>query len=136
MVILAEAGRIPVDNPASSFELSMIDHARTLEYSGRDLALMEWGGNMKFFVLLTILLDVLTLPWGLVPEEGTSVLAVVIAVLSLLAKMLLICLLVVTIESTVAKWRFFRIPEYLGAAFVLAVLALVAFYLTGQGGKI
>lgn len=135
MVILAEAGRIPVDNPASTFELSMIDNARTLEYSGPDLALMEWGGAMKFFVLLTILLNVLTLPWGLVPEQATTVVNVAIAIATLALKMLLICLLVVVIESTVAKWRFFRVPEYLGAALVLAVLALLTFYLTTAGGR-
>src|SRR5579885_2454213 len=58
LVILAEAGRIPVDNPSSTFELSMIEHARSLEYSGPALALIEWGGAMKFFVLLVILLNV------------------------------------------------------------------------------
>ncbi len=68
MVILAESGRIPVDNPASTFELSMIEASRTLEYSGQELALMEWGGAMRFFVLLTILLNVLTAPWGLAPD--------------------------------------------------------------------
>lgn len=135
MVILAEAGRIPVDNPATSFELSRIEASRTLEYSGQALALMEWGGAMKFFVLLTILLNVLTAPWGLMPEGGTSVLAVGLAIISLLGKMGVICALIVVIESTVAKWRFFRIPEFLGAAFILAALALVAFYLTqGTGG--
>lgn len=135
MVILAEAGRIPVDNPATSFELSMIETSRTLEYSGQALALMEWGGAMRFFVLLTILLNVLTAPWGLVPEGGTTVLAVGVAIVSLLFKMGVICSIIVVIESTVAKWRFFRIPEFLGAAFILAALALVAFYLTqGAGG--
>jgi formate hydrogenlyase subunit 4 len=132
MVILAEAGRIPVDNPATSFELSMIEASRTLEYSGRELALMEWGGAMKLFVLLTILLNVLTAPWGLAPENGTTPLAVVIAIGSLLLKMLVVCVVVVVIESTVAKWRFFRIPEFLGAAFILAALSLLAFYLTGS----
>lgn len=130
MVILAEAGRIPVDNPATSFELSMIEASRLVEYSGRDLALMEWGGAMKLFVLLTILLNVLTTPWGLAPEGRTTVLAVVVALASLLLKMLAVCVVIVVIESTVAKWRFFRIPEFLGAAFILAVLAVVTFYLT------
>jgi formate hydrogenlyase subunit 4 len=137
MVILAEAGRIPVDNPATSFELSMIEASRTLEYSGSNLALMEWGGAMKFFVLLTILLNVLTAPWGLAPEGSTTVLAVIVAIATLLLKMLVICGIVVIIESTVAKWRFFRIPEFLGAAFILAALALVTYYLTqGAGGPV
>lgn len=134
MVILAEAGRIPVDNPATSFELSMIESSRTLEYSGQELALMEWGGTMRLFVLLTILLNVLTAPWRLAPEGGTTALTVLAALGSLLLKMLVVCLLIVGIESTVAKWRFFRIPEFLGAAFILAALAVVAFYLTQDVG--
>jgi formate hydrogenlyase subunit 4 len=129
MVILAETGRIPVDNPASTFELSMIEASRTLEYSGQGLALMEWGSSMRFFVLLTILLNVLTAPWGLAPEGGTSVLAILIAVATLLFKMFVICCVVVVIESSIAKWRFFRIPEFLGAALILAGLAIVTFYL-------
>jgi formate hydrogenlyase subunit 4 len=133
MVILAEAGRIPVDNPSSTFELSMIEHARSLEYSGPALALIEWGGAMKFFVLLVILLNVLTAPWGLAPEGATTLLSVVIALVTLLLKMLVICGIVIVIESCVAKWRFFRIPEFLGAAFILAGLAVVSFYLTGGG---
>lgn len=134
MVILAEAGRIPVDNPSTSFELSMIESSRTIEFSGRGLALMEWGGAMRLFVLLTILLNVLTVPWGLVPEHSRLALTVPIALGSLLLKMLIVCLLIVIIESTVAKWRFFRIPDFLGAAFILATLAFITFYLT-QGWR-
>jgi len=129
MVILAESGRIPVDNPSSTFELSMIEASRTLEYSGQELALMEWGGAMRFFVLLTILLNVLTSPWGLAPDGGTTVLTVLIAMGTLLFKMLVICCVIVVIESSIAKWRFFRIPEFLGSALILAALALVSFYL-------
>ena len=134
MVILAESGRIPVDNPSSSFELSMIDHSRTIEYSGRLLALMEWGGQMRFLVLLTILLNVLTTPWGLVPDGGASALTFAVAALSLTLKVLVVCAVIVVVESTVAKWRFFRIPEYLGASFLLAALATITAYLTGMGG--
>ncbi|HVB23850.1 MAG TPA: NADH-quinone oxidoreductase subunit H [Ktedonobacteraceae bacterium] len=130
MVILAESGRIPVDNPASTFELSMIEASRTIEYSGQELALMEWGGAMKFFVLLTILLNVLTAPWGLAPDGGTTLLTILIAVGTLLLKMIVICCVIVVIESSIAKWRFFRIPEFLGVALILAGLSIVAFYLT------
>jgi formate hydrogenlyase subunit 4 len=129
MVILAESGRIPVDNPSSTFELSMIEASRTLEYSGQQLALMEWGGAMRFFVLLTILLNVLTAPWGLAPEGGTTVFAVLMALGTLLFKMLVICCVIVMIESSMAKWRFFRIPEFLGSALVLAALSLLYLYL-------
>lgn len=133
MVILAESGRLPVDNPASTFELSMIEAARTMEYSGQELALMEWGGAMRFFVLLTILLNVLTAPWGLAPDGGTNPLTVLIATGTLLFKMLVICGVIVVIESSIAKWRFFRIPEFLGAALILALLAILSFYLTHAG---
>ena len=133
MVILAESGRIPVDNPSSTFELSMIEASRTLEYSGRELALMEWGGAMKFFVLLTILLNVLTVPWGLAPDSGTTIGTLLVAVGTLLLKMLVICVVIVVIESSIAKWRFFRIPEFLGVALALAGLSIVAFYLTHAG---
>jgi formate hydrogenlyase subunit 4 len=133
MVILAEAGRIPLDNPASSFELSMIEKSRLIEYSGPDLALMEWGGAMRFFVLLTILLNVLTTPIGLAPETATGGLALLfalaIAIGSLLLKMLVVCVVIVLIESSVAKWRFFRVPEFLGFALALAALAVMAYYL-------
>ena len=65
MLILAEGGRIPVDNPTGHFELAMIDESKSLEYSGRGFALIKWGGYMKFFVLMCILLNVLVTPWGL-----------------------------------------------------------------------
>lgn len=134
LVILAEAGRIPLDNPSSTFELSMIEASRLIEYSGPDLALMEWGGAMRFFVLLTILLNVLTTPLGLAPESATGgialLAALVIAIGSLLLKMLVVCIVIVLIESAVAKWRFFRIPEFLGIALALAALAVVSYYLT------
>jgi formate hydrogenlyase subunit 4 len=64
MLILAEGGRIPVDNPAGHFELAMIDESKSLEYSGRAMALVKWGGSMKLFVLLCIFLNVLVAPWG------------------------------------------------------------------------
>lgn len=130
LVILAESGRIPVDNPASTFELSMIEASRTLEFSGQDLALMEWGGLTRFFVLLTILLNVLTAPWGLAPEQATTPFSILVALGTLLLKMSVICGVIVILESSLAKWRFFRIPEFLGAALILAGLALVTFYLT------
>ncbi len=133
MVILAETGRIPLDNPASSFELSMIENSRLIEYSGPDLALMEWGGAMRFFVLLTILLNVLTAPWGLAAETATAgaalALAFLVAIGTLLLKMLVVCVVIAVIESSIAKWRFFRIPEFLGVALALAALAVVGYYL-------
>ena len=72
MLILAEGGRIPVDNPTGHFELAMIDESKSLEYSGRGFALMKWGGQMKFFVLLCVFLNVLVTPWGLASEQTSA----------------------------------------------------------------
>ncbi|MGI8968743.1 MAG: respiratory chain complex I subunit 1 family protein [Chloroflexota bacterium] len=126
MVVLAETGRIPVNNPSTHSELSMIDEARILEYSGPELALLEWGSAMKLFVLLIILMNVLVFPWGL--TYGGDPARVVIAMIGLLLKMAFICGVIVVIESTWAKIRFFRIPEFLGAAFALSLLALITYH--------
>ncbi|RAQ95876.1 hypothetical protein [Thermogemmatispora tikiterensis] len=79
LVIQAESGSIPVDNPSTTFGLSVIEGSRTIEYSGQELALMEWGGALRFFMLLTILLNVLTAPRGLAPEAHTTLLTLFIA---------------------------------------------------------
>ncbi len=124
MLILAEDGRIPVDSPSGQFELAMIDRSKSLEYSGRGAALMKWGGAMKFFVLITIFLNVLVTPWGLSPE-GSGVLSVAIAIPLVLLKVFAFILVLVFIESSLAKLRLFRITEFLGAAFVTSVVAMI-----------
>lgn len=123
MVILAEAGRIPVDNPATHQELSMIEGSRLFEFSGPDQALLEWGGWMKLFVILIVWLNVLVFPPGLATEA--SPIPILIAIVSLAGKMLAAAVLIVFIESALAKIRILRVPEFLGASFVLSVLALV-----------
>jgi formate hydrogenlyase subunit 4 len=123
MLIIAEGGRIPVDNPSGHFELAMIDESKGLEYSGKAEALMKWGGAMKFFVLLCIFLNVLLTPWGL--AEGETVGEVVLAIPLVLVKMLLFILVLAVIECSLAKLRLFRITEFLGAAFITSVAAMV-----------
>jgi len=123
MLILAEAGRIPVDNPSGHFELAMVDESKGLEYSGRGAALMKWGGCMKFFVLLCIFLNVLVAPWGLAKE--LALWQVLLAIPLVLAKMLGFVLVLVAIESSLAKLRLFRITEFLGAALVTSITALI-----------
>jgi len=124
MLILAEDGRIPVDSPSGEFELAMIDHSKGLEYSGRGAALMKWAGAMKLFVLICVFLNVLVTPWGLAPESG-GFLAVLIAIPLVLLKVLGFVLVLVYIESSLAKLRLFRITEFLGGAFVTAVVAMI-----------
>jgi len=127
MLILAETGRIPVDNPSGHFELAMIDESKSLEYSGSGAALMKWGGYMKMFVLMCIFLNVVVTPWGL--ASGTSLLAVLVAVPLVLLKILIFVLVLVIIESSLAKLRLFRISEFLGAAFITSVAAMITQFL-------
>jgi len=127
MVVLAEAGRIPVDNPATQQELSMIESSRLFEFAGPDQALLEWGGWMKLFVILVVWLNVLIIPVGLAATFTPVTIAIAIAALAL--KMLVAAVLIVFIESAIAKIRILRVPEFLGASFVLAVLALVIYSL-------
>lgn len=123
MLILAEGGRIPVDNPSGHFELAMIDESKGLEYSGPGAALMKWGGQMKLFVLMCIFLNVLVTPWGL--ASGTGLAELLLAVPLVLLKILIFVLALVTVESSLAKLRLFRISEFLGAAFVISVAAMI-----------
>jgi formate hydrogenlyase subunit 4 len=124
MLVLAEGGRIPVDNPSGHFELAMIDESKSLEYSGRGFALMKWGGQMKFFVLICVFLNVLVSPWGLAAQQSVG--SVLLAIPFVLFKVFCFILLLVVIESSLAKLRLFRIAEFLGAAFITSVAAMIA----------
>lgn len=123
MLILAEKGRIPVDNPSGHFELAMIEESKDLEYSGRGAALMKWGGWMKFFVLMIVFLNVLLTPWGLASTLSWG--AVLWAIPLVLLKILLFIVFLIFIESSLAKLRLFRISEFMSAAFVIAVIAML-----------
>src|SRR5271170_1878668 len=96
MLILAEGGRIPVDNPSGHFELAMIDESKGLEFSGRGAALMKWGGEMKFLVLTCIFLNVLVAPWGL--AHGHALANVLTAIPQILFKIFLFSLVSIVIE--------------------------------------
>lgn len=120
---IAETGRIPVDNPSSSQELSLIDPARTFEASGPDLALYEWGGWMKFTIIGIIGVNVLGTPWGL--AASLHPLALIGAMLSTAAKLLLMGTLLVALEASFAKLRLLRIPEFLTVASLVALVAVM-----------
>jgi len=127
IVLLAETGRLPVDNPATHLELTMIHEAMLLEYSGRHLALMEWGAALKQLVVMTLLANVF-LPAGLAPV-GAAPAALGLGLLAWLAKLAAVALAVVVVETVNAKLRLFRVPDLLGAGFVLAALALLSSFL-------
>jgi formate hydrogenlyase subunit 4 len=104
----------------------MIHEAMLLEYSGRNLALMEWGASIKQLVLMTLLINMF-LPFGLAPDATPAALG--LSLLAFLAKLLVLCGIVVVVETTNAKLRLFRAPDLLSAAFVLAALALFSTFL-------
>jgi formate hydrogenlyase subunit 4 len=130
MVSLAENARIPVDNPATHLELTMIHEAMVLEYSARHLALIEWASALKLFNYSCIGLAIF-MPVG-IAEGSTSWLAVATAVPILVAKLLVGGFALALIETLSAKMRIFRAPEFLGTAFLLAVLAMLVNLLLGS----
>jgi formate hydrogenlyase subunit 4 len=126
IVTLAETGRLPVDNPATHLELTMIHEAMVLEYSGRYLALIEWAAGLKLLIFFSLLGN-LFVPWGVSAGLGPASLA--LAAGSLLAKLVVLAAAVAVLETRIAKLRLFRVPELLSVSFVLALLAVTSSFL-------
>jgi len=122
MVALAENARVPVDNPATHLELTMIHEALILEYSGRHLALLEWAASLKLFAYSCIGIA-LFLPWGI--AEAQAPLALVLSLPALVLKLAVGGMGLALLETLAAKMRIFRVPEFLASAFLLAVLGML-----------
>lgn len=121
-VVLAEIGRVPVDNPVTHLELTMVHEGLVLDVSGPPLAHLEWASHVRTLVLLTLLTN-LFVPWGLAPA-GAGWGALGLALLAWMAKLGVLAVVIAVIESVTARMRLFRVPEFLGMAFLLALLAL------------
>jgi formate hydrogenlyase subunit 4 len=128
MVLLAENARVPIDNPATHLELTMIHEALILEYSGRHLALIEWATAVKLTVYCALGIA-LFVPWGM--AEAGQWQAVPVAVLVLAVKLAAAGAGLALLETVSAKMRIFRAPEFLGMAFLLGVLGMLIFLLLG-----
>jgi formate hydrogenlyase subunit 4 len=128
MVSLAENARVPVDNPDTHLELTMIHEALILEYSARHLALLEWAASLKLFAYSCIGLALFS-PWGV--AEADSPLALLLAMPVLIFKLAVGGVFLALIETASAKMRIFRVPEFLGTAFLLAVIGLLVNVLLG-----
>ena len=128
IVLLAENARIPVDNPSTHLELTMIHEAMILEYSARHLALIEWASSLKLFAYISIGIA-LFLPHG-IAEVGNWA-GLPFAIVLLLLKLLAAGVGLAVLEVVTAKMRIFRAPEFLGTAFLLAVLGLLIHFLLG-----
>lgn len=128
IVIIAEAGRIPVDNPFTHLELTMIHEGMILEFSGRYLALIEWASCMKMLLLLTILVNTF-LPWGI--ASGMTFPSMLVSFALYVVKIGFFAFLIAVLEMSFAKLRIFRVPDLLGTAFILSILAIISLYVVG-----
>ena len=122
VVTIAETGRLPVDNPSTHLELTMIHEAMVLEYAGRDLALVELAASMRLTILLGLLASLFA-PWGI---AGADLAGLPVALLALIVKVTVLGSVLAGAEVFLAKLRLFRIPELLAGSFVLALLAVAA----------
>ncbi|MGB0034648.1 MAG: NADH-quinone oxidoreductase subunit H [Candidatus Acidiferrales bacterium] len=122
MVVMAETGRMPVDNPTTHLELTMIHEGMALEYSGPSLALIEWASAVKFHAMLALLVALFG-PWGMAPSISAG--AITVALLLYCAKIALLMALLAVIESGVAKLRMYLVPDFLGVASAVSALAVI-----------
>ncbi|MCU7960935.1 MAG: NADH-quinone oxidoreductase subunit H [gamma proteobacterium symbiont of Bathyaustriella thionipta] len=123
LVAVAETGRIPIDNPATHLELTMVHEAMILEYSGRHLALMEWAAQIKL-LLYGVLISNIFLPWGM--AQQLEPLPLLIGLAAIAGKLMLLGVVLAVSETLVAKMRLFRVPAYLNLAFLLGLLGMLS----------
>jgi formate hydrogenlyase subunit 4 len=130
IVAIAETGRIPVDNPDTHLELTMVHEGMLLEYSGRPLGVLHWATQIKQLAVLS-LIAALFLPWGMADASDLSAPGVALGLAAWGLKMLGLGLLLGVIETAFAKLRIFRVPDLIGVASVLGVLAVLATFVVG-----
>jgi len=130
MVAIAENARIPVDNPATHLELTMVHEAMVLEYSGRHLALIDLTSELKLLLYVS-LISCLFVPWG-IAAPGAGAQAIMIGVATYVAKLATGGVLLALFETTIAKMRVFRVPEFLGVALMLGLLAALLRFVSGS----
>jgi formate hydrogenlyase subunit 4 len=130
MVAIAENARIPVDNPATHLELTMVHEAMVLEYSGRHLALIDLTSELKLLLYVS-LIGCLFVPWG-IAAPGAGPLAIAIGIATYVAKLAAGGVLLALFETAIAKMRVFRVPEFLGVALMLGLLAALLRFVSGS----
>lgn len=130
LVIIAETGRIPVDNPATHLELTMIHEAMILEYNGRFLALLEWAAQLKLLIYAVLAINIFN-PWGIAHSASPGDLLIAAGALGL--KLMVFGALLALAETSMAKMRFFRVPVFLMLAFTLALGGMLSFVILEAG---
>lgn len=129
LVAIAENGRIPVDNPATHLELTMVHEAMVLEYSGRHLAMIEFAASLKLLLYISLIACVFA-PWGLAPA-GSDLAAYATGAATYVLKLGVGAALLALFETSIAKMRVFRVPNLLGAALMLGLLATLLLFVSG-----
>jgi formate hydrogenlyase subunit 4 len=130
MVAIAENGRIPIDNPATHLELTMVHEAMVLEYSGRHLALIELSSSLKLLLYVSVI-ACLFAPWG-IESAGAAVPTLAVGIAAYIGKLAVGGFLLALFETSIAKMRVFRVPEFLGAALMLGLLATLLRFVSGS----
>ncbi|MCX9010698.1 MAG: NADH-quinone oxidoreductase subunit H [Candidatus Methanoperedens sp.] len=130
IIAIAETGRIPVDNPATHLELTMIHEAMILEYSGKQLAIVELGAMVKQLLVFSLLANIF-FPWGIASDLSAAGLAVSLIVF--IIKISILGVLIALVETSTAKWRLFRLPNLLSISLMLSFLSLVSFIIVKGG---
>ncbi|MCE8422741.1 MAG: NADH-quinone oxidoreductase subunit H [Candidatus Methanoperedens sp.] len=130
IIAIAETGRIPIDNPATHLELTIIHEAMILEYSGKQLAIMELGAMMKQLLVYALLANIF-FPWGIAQIISTT--GIAIALIIFIIKIVIMGTIMAIVETSTAKWRLFRLPDLLSISLMLSFLSLVSFIIVKGG---
>lgn len=128
MVAIAENARIPVDNPATHLELTMVHEAMVLEYSGRHLAMIEFAAALKLLLYMSLIICVFA-PWG-IAAPGAGPVAFLIGAAVYVAKLGIGGFLLAFFETSIAKMRVFRVPDFLGVALMLSLLGTLLLFVS------
>jgi formate hydrogenlyase subunit 4 len=130
IIAIAETGRIPVDNPATHLELTMIHEAMILEYSGKQLAIVELGAMMKQLLVFSLIANIF-FPWGIASDLSAAGIAISLVVI--IIKLAVLGVIMAMVETSTAKWRLFRLPNLLSISLMLSFLALISFIIVKGG---
>lgn len=131
MIAIAENGRIPIDNPATHLELTMVHEAMVLEYSGRHLAVLELAASLKLLLYVSLIACIFV-PWGLAPV-GSGPGPALIGLAAFVGKLFALGFLLALFETAIAKMRIFRVPQFLGAALMLGLLGTLLLFVSKGG---
>ena len=131
IIAIAETGRIPVDNPSTHLELTMIHEAMILEYSGKQLAIVELGAMIKQLLVFSLIANIF-FPWG-IGSADSGLAALAFALVVYILKIVIIGITMAVVETSTAKWRLFRLPDLLSISLMFSFLALVSFIIVKGG---